>query len=110
MDKIWAGELVDEPHGVPAEEAAGHHRRKGQPHRALGREDVHKMDLYEGQNGINNRKFNLNMQAVSFYLAHTVHWVWPSLPPLYTCHGMILRCLFSLQLKPVFFSFTVGVL
>ncbi len=33
LNKIQAGEVVYEPHGVPAEEAASHHRWEGQAHK-----------------------------------------------------------------------------
>jgi hypothetical protein len=71
-NEILVSEVVDEPHGVHAEEAAGQHRWGGQPHKALARGAEHTMDLFQDQNRINNRKFNLNMQVVSFYLAHTI--------------------------------------
>ncbi len=49
LNEIWAGEVVDEPYGVTAEEAVGHHRYGGQPRKTLARRDVPTMDLFQGQ-------------------------------------------------------------
>ena len=53
MNKFWKDEVPDEPYGVPAKEAAGHHRWGGQPHEVLVREAVHPVGLFQGQNYIN---------------------------------------------------------
>ncbi len=53
-----AGEELDseEPHGVPDEDAAGHHQWGGQTHKVLARGEEHPMDPFEGQNRINEEK------------------------------------------------------
>jgi hypothetical protein len=68
LNEIWAGEVVDEPHGVPAK-AADHHRWGGQPYKALARKDMHTIDLFQCQNPINIRKFNLNRFASRLILS-----------------------------------------
>ncbi len=55
----------DEPHEVPAQEAAGHHQWRGQPHEVLVRGDVNPMCLFQGQNQIKG-KFNLTMYMCQF--------------------------------------------
>ncbi len=56
MNKIWEEEVPEEPHGVPDEDAAGHHQWGGQPHKVLARGKEHPMNPFQGQNRINKEK------------------------------------------------------
>ncbi len=49
-------EVPEEPHGVPDEDAAGHHQWGGQPRKVLATGEVHLMDPFQGQNCINKEK------------------------------------------------------
>jgi hypothetical protein len=68
----WADEVPDEHHVVSDQEAAGHQRWGGQPHKVFARGVVQRIGLFQGQNRIKMEKFNLNIHNVSLYIARTV--------------------------------------
>ncbi len=46
---IWTEEVPDEYHCVPDEEAAGHQRWGGQPHKVLARGVVQRLGLFRAK-------------------------------------------------------------
>jgi hypothetical protein len=56
LNKILEKEVPEEPHGVPDEDAAGHHPWGGQPNKVPARGEVYPMDHFQSQNRINKVK------------------------------------------------------
>ncbi len=68
----WADEVPDEHYGVSDQEAAGHQRWGGQPHKVLAWGVVQRIGLFQGQNRIQMENCNLNIHNESLYIARTV--------------------------------------
>ncbi len=64
--------VPEEPGWFHIQEAAAYHQEGVEPHQVLAKEDVHTMSPFHGQNHRNKELVNLDIHAVSFYVACTV--------------------------------------
>ncbi len=70
--QIHISTVPEEPGGVHAQEAAGHHQEGGEYHQILVREQYIQWALFSDKIVSIKTKFNIIIHAVSFYMA--LHW------------------------------------